>query len=153
MAKKRSDKRDLPRSQIGALPVFTDEAGRSWILLITSRETRRWIIPKGWPMKGRKDHEAAAQEAMEEAGVVGQIGHEPVGTYLYWKRQAAHFELCDVKVFRLNVEGQLETWPEKSQRETRWFSFAEAADRVEEPGLRNLIRRLAPSESGDEPQV
>jgi 8-oxo-dGTP pyrophosphatase MutT (NUDIX family) len=147
LKKKQSAKRnDLPRSQIAALPVYRDESGAAWVLLITSRETRRWIIPKGWPMRGRKDHDAAAQEAFEEAGVVGRVSTKPVGTYLYWKRQTEHFELCNVKVYLLEVEGQLEAWPEKGQRRTEWFSVGDAAARIEDPGLSDLIQNLALTE-------
>jgi 8-oxo-dGTP pyrophosphatase MutT (NUDIX family) len=112
------------------------------VLLITSRETRRWIVPKGWPMKGLRDCDAAAREALEEAGVLGRVRKQPLGSYSYWKRQTGHFELCEVSVYLLEVESQLETWREKGQRELRWFTPEEAADRVDEPGLSTLIRSL-----------
>ena len=67
-------------AQVAALPV-KGKPGKYRVLLVTSRETRRWIIPKGWPMKGRKDHEAAAQEALEEAGVTGHVHKHPMGAY------------------------------------------------------------------------
>jgi 8-oxo-dGTP pyrophosphatase MutT (NUDIX family) len=141
-ASKPARAKDAPRAQVAALPVFTDEFGERWVLLITSRETKRWIIPKGWPMRGRKDFNAAAQEALEEAGIIGQVGKEPVGRYAYWKRQTDFIELCEVDVYRLDVTGQLETWREKGQRETAWFRVDEAAIKVDEPGLRDMIRRL-----------
>lgn len=131
-----------PRTQVAALPIRREETGRVRVLLITSRETRRWIIPKGWPMKGRTNAEAAAQEALEEAGVEGQVQREPFGKYLYWKRGEANFELCEVLVYLLEVKRQLETWPEKSQRDVRWFSLEDAADLVEEPGLTAVIASL-----------
>jgi 8-oxo-dGTP pyrophosphatase MutT (NUDIX family) len=132
-----------PRAQVAALPVFRDEFGMRWVMLITSRETRRWIIPKGWPMRGRTDYNAAAQEALEEAGIVGRVGKTPIGRYAYWKRQTDYIELCEVDVYLLDVTGQMETWREKGQRETGWFPIPEAADKVDEPGLRDLIRGLA----------
>lgn len=140
---KSAARQDQPRLQVAALPVFMDETGERWIMLITSRETRRWIIPKGWPMRGRQDFNAAAQEALEEAGLVGRVGERPIGRYAYWKRQTGYIELCDVDVYLLDVTGQLETWREKGQRETGWFRIPEAADKVDEPGLRDLIRALA----------
>ena len=75
-----------PRRQVGALPFRRLSDGGFKILLITSRESRRWVIPKGWPMKGRKPYEAAAREAYEEAGLLGEIGKRPLGFYLYEKR-------------------------------------------------------------------
>jgi 8-oxo-dGTP pyrophosphatase MutT (NUDIX family) len=129
--------------QIGALPIRWDADGTLRVMLVTSRETRRWIIPKGWPMKGKKDHDAAAQEAREEAGVEGNVAKEPVGSYLYWKRRDSHFDLCQVAVYILTVEKQLKKWREQSQRETGWFSIAEAAQLVAEPGLCTLISALS----------
>jgi 8-oxo-dGTP pyrophosphatase MutT (NUDIX family) len=131
-----------PRTQVAALPIRREETGEVRVLLITSRETRRWIIPKGWPMKGRTNAEAAAQEALEEAGVEGEVEKQAFGKYLYWKRGAARFELCEVLVYLLEVKRQLETWPEKSQRDARWFSVEDAADLVEEPGLTAVIASL-----------
>jgi 8-oxo-dGTP pyrophosphatase MutT (NUDIX family) len=131
-----------PRTQVAALPIRREKTGEIRVLLITSRETKRWIIPKGWPMKGRTNAEAAAQEALEEAGVEGRVQKEPFGKYLYWKRGEANFELCEVRVYLLEVKRQLETWPEKAQREARWFSVEDAADLVEEPGLTTVIASL-----------
>jgi 8-oxo-dGTP pyrophosphatase MutT (NUDIX family) len=132
-----------PRSQVAALPIRRKN-GETSVLLITSRETRRWIIPKGWPMKGRTNAEAAAQEALEEAGVAGRVQKTPFGKYLYWKRGETNFELCEVVVYIFDVRRQLPTWREKSQREARWFSVEDAADLVEEPGLAALIASLKP---------
>lgn len=133
------------RAQIAALPFRFDERGRVEILLVTSRETRRWIIPKGWPMKGLSDADAAAREAHEEAGVFGPVGAEPAGDYLYWKRLANSFALCSVKVFPIKVEGIHDEYREQGQRESRWFGREEAADSVDEPGLATLIRRFTPA--------
>jgi 8-oxo-dGTP pyrophosphatase MutT (NUDIX family) len=132
------------RTQVAALPIRREETGEIRVLLITSRETRRWIIPKGWPMKGRTNAEAAAQEALEEAGVEGRVQKEPFGKYLYWKRTAASFELCEVLVYLLEVKRQLSNWPEKGQRDARWFAVEDAADLVEEPGLITVIKSLQP---------
>jgi 8-oxo-dGTP pyrophosphatase MutT (NUDIX family) len=93
-------------------------------------------------MKGLKDHKAAAREAEEEAGLLGRIGKDPIGSYTYWKRRSDHFELCDVAVYLLVVEGQLKKWREKDERQLQWFSPEDAAERVDEPGLGDLIAQL-----------
>jgi 8-oxo-dGTP pyrophosphatase MutT (NUDIX family) len=129
--------------QVGALPVRREKHRDPQVLLVTSRETRRWIIPKGWPMKGLKDHEAAAQEAREEGGVVGKIAHEPVGSFTYLKRRFLAVDLCEVNVYVLEVERQLKNWREKKQRDFGWFSAEEAAGLVQEPELAALIARVA----------
>ena len=90
--------------QVAALPLTIGEDGVTRVLLLTSRETKRWVIPKGWPMKGRKPYEAAAQEALEEAGVTGQAKKKPIGTYTYFKRREAHFDVCRVDVYLLVVK-------------------------------------------------
>ncbi len=129
------------RRQIGALPFRSLPDGAYDVLLVTSRESRRWVIPKGWPMKGRKPYEAAQQEAYEEAGLIGHIGKRPLGFYLYEKRlKNRDSVLCQVKVFPLEVRKQLNRWPEQHQRELRWFAPAEAAEAVSEPGLSAIIR-------------
>jgi 8-oxo-dGTP pyrophosphatase MutT (NUDIX family) len=130
-----------PLHQIGALPI-QKEGGRIRVLLVTTRTTRRWTIPKGWPMKGLKDHEAAAQEAREEAGIEGRIEKDALGTYLYWKRRETHFDLCQVSVYLLKVEKDLDKWEEQDEREKRWFAVEEAALLVE-PELSSLILGLS----------
>ncbi|CAO4166025.1 hypothetical protein EEDFHM_00787 [Methylorubrum populi] len=92
-------------------------------------------------MKGRKPYEAAAREAYEEAGVVGHVGKRPLGFYLYEKRlKNRDAVLCQVKVFPLDVRKQLKKFPERGQREARWFPPSEAAEMVIEAGLAGLIR-------------
>jgi 8-oxo-dGTP pyrophosphatase MutT (NUDIX family) len=113
-------------------------------LLLTSRETGRWVIPKGWPIKGLKPYEVAAREAYEEAGLVGTItGKHPVGIYHYEKQFAAGGLLCEVRVFLFRVDQQLDDWPEKGQRETRWEGPAEAAALVDEGGLAEIVRHAS----------
>ena len=107
--------------------------------MVTTRTTKRWTVPKGWPIKKLKAHEAAAREAREEAGVVGQVKKKPVGRYLYWKRLEAEFRLCKVRLYPLRVTEQLDTWPEEAQRLRHWFSLEDASDLVEEPGLRKVL--------------
>ena len=136
----RRDERHY-KAQVGALPIRRSVAGPE-VLLVTSRETRRWIIPKGWPMKGRKDHEAAAQEAAEEAGVTGRVGKHPIGAYTYSKRLANRVEPCRVMVYVLEVDGQLTDWRERGQRKRRWFPATQAAEVVSQPKLASMILAL-----------
>ena len=98
------------------------------VMLLTSRETRRWVIPKGWPMKGRKPAEVASQEAYEEAGLIGESSASVrSGAFHYQKQLAKKERLCQVRVYSFRVDHQLDDWPEKSQRETKWFDATEAA--------------------------
>ncbi|MGO4407528.1 NUDIX hydrolase [Bosea sp. RAF48] len=124
------------------MPIRHAADGSTEILLVTSRTTRRWIVPKGWPMKGLKDYDAAAREAFEEAGVIGRISREPAGRYNYWKRMSDHFVLCEVNLYLLEVEQQLDSFSEQHQRDLHWFKLADAADIVDEPELSTAIRKL-----------
>ena len=131
------------RVQYAALPFRRHSNSRTEIMLVTSRGTGRWIIPKGWPMKRKAPHAAAALEALEEAGVVGQIGKRPLGSFPHEKLlKEGELVICDVKVFALEVTRQRKTWPEKGKRSVKWFSRAEAARTVREPVLRDIIRKL-----------
>lgn len=133
----------LGRRQVAALPVRFSAGGLPEILVITARKSKQFIIPKGWPMKGRADCEAAAVEAREEAGLVGTIGREPIGSYTYWKRFADRVGMIEVTVYLLEVSRQLETWREQKSRQSAWLSPADAARLVDEPQLVELIRNLA----------
>jgi 8-oxo-dGTP pyrophosphatase MutT (NUDIX family) len=131
-------------TQFAALPWRISEGGTRQVMLLTSRETRRWVIPKGWPMKKRKPAEVASQEAYEEAGLIGQIvGKRPFGSFHYAKLVATEAVLCQVRVFLLRVEQQLDDWPEKRERETKWFEAKEAASLVDEGGLAEIIARFS----------
>lgn len=126
--------------QVAALPWRLTDDGRQ-ILMITSRETRRWVIPKGGRMVGKTDPEAAAQEAMEEAGVRGEMDQTSIGVFRYAKGlKDGGVRQCVVSVYPLEVVVQLGAWPEAHQRERRWMSLSEAADLVHEPDLATLIR-------------
>ena len=133
------------RAQIAAMPIRHLTDGSMEILLVTSRTTHRWIAPKGWPIKGLTAPEAAAREAFEEAGVVGRIVSEPAGSYTYWKRMSDHFILCEVTLYLLEVERQLDSWAEQGQRRSQWFRLEDAADLVDEPELATAIRNLMPA--------
>lgn len=115
-------------------------------MLLTSRDTGRWVIPKGWPIKGLTPPECAAREALEEGGLVGRVGERRIGTYHYDKSLGRDSEVqCVVEVFALEVEQQLATWREQDQRQTRWFDVADAAAAVEEPELSAIIQNLPAS--------
>ncbi len=130
------------RAQIAAMPIRRRAGAPVEIMLVTSRTTRRWIVPKGWPIKGLSAHEAAEREAFEEAGVVGRIVPAPAGRYTYWKRMSDHFALCEVTLYLLEVERQLATWAEQGERRCQWFGLDDAADLVDDPELATAIRQL-----------
>jgi 8-oxo-dGTP pyrophosphatase MutT (NUDIX family) len=134
--------------QVGAL-VWRLRKGRMQILLVTSRETKRWVIPKGWPMPHLVHSNAAKQEAFEEAGALGRVQRKPVGTFGYDKlRPDGSAQPCKVLVFALAYEGKAERWPERKERKREWFEAEEAARRVNEPGLKTLIRLFAAEVEG-----
>lgn len=133
------------RTQYAALPYRMREAAPE-VLLITSRETGRWIIPKGWPHKGLSPSAVAVREAYEEAGLRGKIKRRPLGTYSYQKRLPRDKAvLCKVQVFPLEVKRQLDHWPEQKDRMRRWLSLADAAALVTDSELRELLLALSES--------
>ena len=128
--------------QCAALPL-QERDGETHVLLVTSRETRRWVLPKGWTEK-RGGAKQAKQEAFEEAGIIGRVATKPIGAYAYPKRlDGGDTVTCDVEVYPLAVDRLLDEWPEMDQRERRWFTLPEAAMVVEEGGLVTLMLRLA----------
>ncbi len=144
--KKNSGPRPAPRQQYAALPWRVTEENKVEILLATSRDTRRWVIPKGWPMKGRKPHIVAAIEAQQEAGLHGKIEKSKLGEFDYEKRmKGGGLVACRVEVYALRVESQRKKWPERGQRVTYWFPYAVAAEQVDEPELREIIRSFGQS--------
>ena len=115
------------------------------VLLITSRGTGRWILPKGWAIKNLSKSGSAAREAREEAGVIGEIRKKPVGSYEYCKLLDSGLSLqCTVQVYPLEVERLEDNYLEKDERERHWFSRKKAAALVDEPELRSLIRAFTP---------
>jgi 8-oxo-dGTP pyrophosphatase MutT (NUDIX family) len=132
-------------AQFAALPWRRQADGSVTVLLITSRETRRWVIPKGWPMIGRSPAETAAQEAYEEAGLVGEAATRAIGAYTYDKRlRDGTVRPVTVQVFALEVMVERLTFPEHGQREKAWMSPQEAAERVDEPDLKALLLGFRP---------
>ncbi|WP_432448094.1 NUDIX hydrolase [Aliiroseovarius marinus] len=136
------DKRSV-RTQFGALP-FRLNDGKVEILLITSRGTGRWIIPKGWPMDGETPAGAAETEAFEEAGIEGKLYDHVLGFYAYDKGFAGEKLPCVVAVFPLKVKKQLKDFPEKGERRRKWVSRKKAAQLVSEPELRQMIKGFDP---------
>ncbi len=130
------------RLQVAALPWRHEADGRVRVLLVTSRGTGRWIVPKGWPMTGKRSHQAAAQEAWEEAGVRGEIEDRASGAFGYLKTRGGDRFPCRVEVFALRVTEELPDWPERSQRDRRWAPPEEAARMVQEKALARLILAL-----------
>ena len=138
-------KKNKHEAQVAALPIRMGIDGKPQVLLITSRETGRWVIPKGWPMSDRSDPKAALQEAFEEAGVKGQIVKKPVGTYRYVKIMPKGTDDLDVEVtvYLLTVDEELRRWPEKDERIRDWVSPKVAASRVDEKELRDILLTLS----------
>lgn len=142
---KSSETAKKNRQQLAAL-CWRMEKGEPQVLLITSRGTGRWVVPKGWPMEGRSPWDAAAIEAWEEAGVKGCIDNQPLGQFNYDKylnRSRSKFRNCDVDVYPLRVDMLSEDFPESKERHRQWFSLAEAAQHVDEPGLQELLSNFA----------
>lgn len=150
--KKSAGKKRKPatRLQYAALAYRETKSNGVEILLMTSRETKRWIIPKGWPIKGLKPSESAAQEAYEEAGVRGAVGRRPIGKYTYEKRLNAPSKVvpCEVQVYALKVRRQDETWPENGQRELRWCQPEVAIATVDDRELAALMTKFVVAGKG-----
>ena len=129
-------------TQYGAI-CWRMHRGKVEVLLITSRDTGRWVIPKGWPMTGRSPAEAAAREAWEEAGVEGKVSDMGLGRFSYAKVYSAKRAIaCDVEVFGLRVAKLVNDFPERKQRRRKWFAAEKAARKVNEPELRHLLANL-----------
>jgi 8-oxo-dGTP pyrophosphatase MutT (NUDIX family) len=112
------------------------------VLLVTSRETRRWIIPKGWPWPDHSDSATAIGEAWEEAGITGTADPVSIGRYSYPKRKRFRTIDVEVDVYVMEVAFEHDDWPEQDQRQRVWFSPEQAAAIVDEPGLGALILTL-----------
>jgi 8-oxo-dGTP pyrophosphatase MutT (NUDIX family) len=125
--------------QSAAIPVLGGQ-----VCLVTSRSGKRLVVPKGCIEPGKTAGEIALLEAWEEAGLVGVLQSEPVGSYLYDKGDNTYHVL----VYLMQVTQVADEWPERDQRDRKWMSYAQALVRVEEFGLRELIRGLATSMAG-----
>ena len=133
-------RRPKPLTQVAALCI---DAGSGRVLLITSRDTGRWVLPKGWPMRKRSLSGSALQEAWEEAGVEGVAGKAEIGRYLYDKRRDKGFAIpVEVRVFPILVSGLADRFPEAGQRQRAWLHAEDAATMVDEHELQALILAL-----------
>lgn len=134
---------DGTQTQMAALPVQLS-SGKEWrILMITSRDTGRWVLPKGWPMRGKNLRQAAEQEALEEAGVLGKVSKEPIGVYHYIKRMDDEADIpCEVILYPMKVTKLLRRWPERNERKRKWFSPKGAAKRVDEDDLKEILSSI-----------
>ncbi len=130
--------------QYAALP-YVHQHGEIEVLLLTSRETKRWIIPKGWPEDGVPPHEQAATEAYEEGGLQGAVQEQSIGCYHYDKINKKGVGIpCRVEVFPLLVKLHLLRWPEKNERRLFWTTPQNAADLVDETELAKLMCSFSP---------
>ena len=131
--------RDHELHQIGALPYFINPNGGVDICLVTSRGGGRWIIPKGNPIRGLAPHEVAAQEALEEAGLVGKAGRRCIGTFDFNRQRSGYETTCSVDVYAFKVERQLATWAEMNERSVLRCNVKTALSLVSAPDLAVLI--------------
>ena len=130
--------------QIAALPFHWDKNGKLRVLMVTSRDRGRWIMPKGWTMDGKKPCQAAKIEALEEAGAVGYVADQAIGAYHYTKNLGKGRSVrCRVTVYPMVVDKLKRRWKERNERKRHWFSLVKAARLVDEPELADLLRRLA----------
>lgn len=131
-------------NQIAALPVRWDKDGKLRVLMVTSRDTGRWVMPKGWLMDGKKPWHAAKIEALEEAGAVGFVSDAAIGHYHYSKGLGGGRRVtCRVTVYPMIVDKLKRRWKERKERKRHWFSFKKAAKLVEETELTTLLLELA----------
>lgn len=141
------------RIQNAALCYRITDEGKTEVLLITSRDTGRWVLPKGWPMAGKSPQAAAAREAFEEAGVEGEVSRHCLGFYSYNKLIAPKTGIpCVVAVYPLRVTGLSPKFPEKGQRRLKWFAPARAAELVAEPELAALLASFDARPAGTVPR-
>lgn len=130
--------------QVAALPWRREADGSLSVLLITSRTNAKWMLPKGWPMKGLSEADAARQEALEEAGVEGDIADHAIGSYRYSKLFSDGSSLPgQAVIFPLAVTRERKGWKEKGQRQRRWMTPREAAEAAHEPDLSRFLANLA----------
>lgn len=138
------NKRDLegkPKRQ-SAAAVFRGSGDNRELLLVTSRDTGRWIVPKGWIEDGEDGAAAALRETWEEAGLIGEVvPGGPVGHYRYIKvRPRRGNAICDVDVYLLKLLEEHGQWPERDERRRKWFPVATAIGLIGEDGLKDVIR-------------
>ena len=130
--------------QVAALPLRRNaKSGKLEVLMVTTRGTGRWVIPKGWPMKGKTSSQAAELEAFEEAGLKGAISSDQLSSFHYLKINDSSARWIKVDVFPMIAEKLKKRWKERAERKRRWFSLKSAAKRVHEPELAEILLRLS----------
>lgn len=117
--------------------------GSPQVLLVTSRNTRRWVLPKGGIKSGLAASTSAAQEAYEEAGIGGRVSPACIGVYSYMKKNGKGDGVCIVRVFPLQVMTIHADWPERGQRRREWVSLPVASTRVKERALKRMLLSFA----------
>jgi 8-oxo-dGTP pyrophosphatase MutT (NUDIX family) len=132
-----------PVSQAGAIPYRVTDKGLS-LLLVTSRRTGRWVFPKGGLMSGRTPWASAAQEALEEAGVEGEVEDQPLVVYASVRIRGERQQPLEVTLYLLRVTRQLDRWPERGQRRRQWMSLPDALARLGDPGLIEVLEQAGP---------
>ncbi|MEY1554801.1 NUDIX hydrolase [Yoonia sp. R2331] len=132
------------RTQFAAL-CYRFEADKLKVCIVTSRRSKRWILPKGWPMHKETPADAAATEAWEEAGLTGRPIDRCLGVYAYVKTMSKSLAPVVVMVYPLEVHEEHDKWPERKQRKRKWLSPKKAAKRLAEPELRRIVAGFDPA--------
>ncbi|KQV79623.1 NUDIX hydrolase [Rhizobium sp. Root1220] len=134
------------RQQYAALCFrYKNDGASIEILVVTSRDSGRWIVPKGWPVGGKAPYESAEIEAWEEAGVRGKARKKPVGRYTYLKLLGdGHVVPCIVDIFQIEVKKEVVAFKERGERILAWVSPDEASRRVREVELKSLLVQFTP---------
>lgn len=144
MSKRGKDVDTRMCCQVAALPWRTDADGKIRVLLVTSRTNGKWMLPKGWPIKGKSEAEAALTEAREEAGIDGTVSPLPIGSYHYLKLfDDGSTKPAQAVVYAVRVKSERGNWDEKSERERKWFRPQEAATVAFEPDLKRFLADLS----------
>ena len=130
--------------QVGALCFQIIPKENPKVLLITSRRSQRWIIPKGWPIKGLKSYKVAEQEAFEEAGASGTAFDFCLGSYSYIKKLDQSLRKCVVYVYPLKVENLISDYDEAHERSRKWVNISNATELLSEPELKDILKNFKP---------
>lgn len=142
--KLRSAAKTEVRAQVAAL-CFRYKNDKLQVCIVTTRNTGRWILPRGWPTHKKTAHQGAAIEAYEEAGVKGTVFPDAIGTYAYDKPIGDELAPVLVVVYAIHATNVAKKWPEKHQRKRRWLSPKKATAKLQEPGLRHIVANFDPA--------
>lgn len=129
--------------QVAVLPIILADGGVE-VMLLTSRRRGRWVLPKGWSRSGEAMSVTASAEAFEESGIAGLIASHPVGHYTYEKRMRGGYSvISDVSVYPMLVDHHLIDWPERGERDLRWFPIGKAAEKIDDEEAAAMLRGLS----------